>query len=102
MWPTTLGFFFGMLTSFGVLCVIPDFEGFNMMERVKWALTAGVLIAYGVTYALPVADRHAMGFAALYPSYRTIVLLGVALQLILRISSRFGPTSLRRGRLDPI
>jgi type II secretory pathway component PulF len=55
MWPTTLGFFFGMLTSFGVLCVIPDFEGFNMMERVKWALTAGVLIAYGVTYALPVA-----------------------------------------------
>ena len=55
MWPTTLGVFFGVLTSFGVLCVVPDFEGFNLMERVKWALTAGVLIAYGVTYALPVA-----------------------------------------------
>ena len=42
-----------MLTSFGVLCVVPHFEGFSMMERIKWALIAGALIAYGVTYVLP-------------------------------------------------
>jgi hypothetical protein len=52
MWPTTLGVFFGMLTSSGVLCVVPSFEGFTLMERIKWSLVGGVLIAYGVTYAM--------------------------------------------------
>jgi hypothetical protein len=52
MWPTTLGVFFGVLTSSGVLCVVPSFEGFTLMERIKWSLIGGVLIAYGVTYAM--------------------------------------------------
>jgi hypothetical protein len=55
MWPTTLGIFLGILTSFGFMSVVPNYQGFNILERIRWGLTAGVLVAYGVTYALPTA-----------------------------------------------
>jgi hypothetical protein len=55
MWPTTLGFFFGILTCLGFICVVPAHEGFNILDRIKWALTIGVLVAYGVSFAVPSA-----------------------------------------------
>jgi hypothetical protein len=53
MWPTTLGVFLGIFVSVGFMSVVPSYEGFNILERIKWGLTAGVLVAYGVTYILP-------------------------------------------------
>jgi len=55
MWPTTLGLFFGVLTSLGFVCVVPALDGFNILDRIKWALTIGALVAYGVTFAAPTA-----------------------------------------------
>jgi hypothetical protein len=53
MWPTTLGVFLGIFVSVGFMSVVPSYEGFNILDRIKWGLTASVLVAYGVTYALP-------------------------------------------------
>ena len=53
MWPTTLGVFLGIFVSVGFMSVAPSYEGFNILDRIKWGLTAGILVAYGVTYILP-------------------------------------------------